>query len=61
MKITAANTIRIPVQATDCTILQSVQAACKVAEVKLSGAVIYSYICLHDEGRHKFTFTQYFY
>ena len=34
MKITAANTIRIPVQATDCTILQSVRAACKVAEVK---------------------------
>jgi len=34
MKITAANTIRIPVQATDCTIFQSAKAACKVAEVK---------------------------
>ena len=34
MKITAANTIRIQVQATGCTILQSVQTACKLAEVK---------------------------
>jgi len=34
MKITAVNPIRIPVLAIDCTIIQSVQAACTVAEVK---------------------------
>jgi hypothetical protein len=35
MKIAEVNAIRIPVEATDCTILRNVQTASKATEIKI--------------------------